>query len=369
VRRWRGRIPWLSGLSRAAVLLAVAVLVSATLAPSPEGPPAASEASPSALAGSVVVLPSVLEDGSSYTVRYVIDADRTLGVAAAPDGSSFDVVVVERERILARVRSLPSSRAPSFDAFISYVGSIHWTETTRVDGTDTTALWAAAVSGTRVGAPRIVVPDMGFAQLSGSAHDVIVADGRVSWAAASGTDQSATVVRSAPVAGGPVSTRSERTWPGGWRQIDRPWLASTDPGPLVLLNQDTGERVTVPGSDVTATGCVPDRCRVRVISGGDSVRLELMAPDGSDRTAIAGPATFFAAVDPLTLGRYELLSQTGADLAPGQMRLLLHDVATGTTREVETGPRAQVSVRDGWAWWLAGGSNTAVWHALHLAAL
>jgi hypothetical protein len=106
-----------------------------------------------------------------------------------------------------------------------------------------------------------------------------------------------------------------------------------------------------------------------VTSGGDSVRLELMAPDGSDRTAIAGPDTFFATVDPLALGRYELLSQTGADLAPGQMRLLLYDVSTGTTREVESGPRAQVSVRDGWAWWLAGESNAAVWHALHLAVL
>jgi hypothetical protein len=312
-------------------------------------------------------MPTVLADGSNYTIRYVIGPDRTVGVAAQADGSSFGVVVVSGDRILAHVRSVPTSDGPFFDAFVFYDGAIYWTETTiGADGTDITALWAVALAADSVGEPRVVVPDMGFAQLSGSAYDVVVADGRISWAAVAGVQQPSTLVRSVAVAGGPTG---ERTFSGSWRQIERPWLASTSPGSMVLLNQDTGAEVTVPGSDVAPTDCTPQRCRVRVTSAGDTVRLELVAPDGSGRTRIAGPATFFAAVDPLVLGRYELLSETGGDLTPGQMRLLLHDAATGRTTEVETGPRSQVAVRDGWAWWLAGDFSAPVWHALHLAAL
>jgi hypothetical protein len=351
-------------VSLAVALLAAAVLVGVPLAPSPAGGPAAPATLP---AGSVLAMPTVLEDGSGYTMRYMIDADRTVGVAAAPDGSGFSVVVVSGDRILFRVRSVPTSDGPFFDAFVHYEGSIYWTETTiGPDGTDITALWAVVMVGDGVGQARLVVPEMGFVQLSGSAYDVIVDGGWISWAAVAGAGQPGTLVRSVAVAGGPVT---ERAWPGAWRQINRPWLVSTDAGFLVLLNQETGAELTVPGSDVAPTDCTPNRCRVRVTSSGDTVRLELVAPSGSDRTRIAGPATFFAAVDPLVLGRYELLSQTGGDLPAGQMRLLLYDAATGTTTEVETGPRSQATVRDGWAWWLAGDFTAPVWHALHLAAL
>jgi len=368
VRRWRDRLVWPAGASLGVALLVAAVLVVAPLAPDAASPPdGPGDEAARVPAGSVLAMPSLLEDGSNYTLRYVVDASRTIGVAAAPDRLAFGVVVVAGDRIVARLRELPAESGPFFDAFIWYEGSIYWTETTiGPEGTDVTQLWAAMVAAQDVGEPRLVVPDMGFVSLSGSAYDVIVAEGTITWAAVAGAGQPGTLVRSVPVAGGNVT---ESAWPGAWRQIARPWLASTTPGATVLLNQSTGEQVTVPGSDVARTSCTPDRCRVTVTSASDSVRLELVAPDGADRIRVAGPRTKFATIEPLALGRYELLYEFGGDLAPGQMWLLLYDDTSGTTAEVETGIESLVNVRDGWAWWLAGDISAPVWHVLNLASL
>jgi hypothetical protein len=368
VRRWRDRLRWPAGASIGVALLVAAVLVVAPLAPDAAPPLDRSrDETPKVPAGSVLTMPSLLEDGTSYAMRYIVDANRTIGVAAAADGSEFAVVVVDGDRIVARLRDLPSEDAPFFDAFVLSEGSIYWTETTiGPDGTDVTQLWAAAVAAEGVGEARLVVPDMGFAVLSGSAYDVIVADGMITWAAVAGANQPETLVRSVPMAGGDIT---ENAWPGAWRQIARPWLASNTSGGTILLNQSTGEQVTVPGSDVAATRCAPDRCRVTVTSAGDNVRLELVAPDGAERIRVAGPRTKFAGVDPLALGRCELLDEIGGALAPGDMRLMVYDSTSGTTAEVETGPESFVNVRDGWAWWLAGDVSAPIWHVLNLASL
>ncbi len=354
---------WPAPVGLAAALIAAVVLVTVPLAPgrSPtgDGSPAPLPALPS---GSVVTIPTVLADGSSYSLRYVVDPQWTIGVATADSVSS--VVVVSGDQIVARMREVPISDGPLFDAFVMYEDSIYWTETTlREDGTDASSLWAAPLDGD---SPRLVVADMGFAQLSGSAYDVIVEDGTISWAAVAGAGEPGTVVRSMPVAFGPVTGR---TYPGAWRQIARPWLQSTGGGPTSLLDQDTGAQLTVPGSDVARANCTPDAwCRLTLTSGDEAVRLETVAPDGTDRTRLAGPRTTFATVDAATLGRYELLSET-AGLEPGQHRLLIYDMPARRTTLVETGSRSQVAVRDGWAWWLAGDYSAPVWHALHLAAL
>lgn len=355
---------WLVGAGVVVALLVAALLV---VAPPATGPP---DAVPARLpAGSLVSVPTVLEDGSSYTLRYVVDPRTTVGIASDPDGSRFAVVVVDGDRIRFRVRSVPTPDGPFFDAFVFYEGSIYWTETTtRADGTDATALWSVAVSTTDVGQPRVVVPDMGNVALSSSAYDIIIADDLITWTVIAGAGQGGTLVRSVPVAEGRAPV-SERAWPGTWRQIGRPWLASTGPGPTVLLNQDSGEQVTVPGSEDARTECSPHHCRVTVTSGADAVRLELMAPDGTGRTRIAGPGTTFATVDPLAFGRYELLSQPTGSRPDQERRLLLYDTRSATTVAVETGPPALVQVRDGWAWWLAGDFATPVWHALDLRLL
>jgi hypothetical protein len=118
---------------------------------------------------------------------------------------------------------------------------------------------------------------------------------------------------------------------------------------------------------------------VTVIDAGDPVRLELVGPDGTNRTRVAGPGTSFATVDVAPAGRFEVLTQTGSDVPSGQARLLLYDEKAGTTTLVETGAQTLVYVRDTWAWWLggfdAGGTGVAAytgspqWHLLDLASL
>jgi hypothetical protein len=210
-----------------------------------------------------------------------------------------------------------------------------------------------------------VVADLGGILFTGSAHDVIVADDTLSWAVVDGWRFSQTTVRSVPLAGGPLT---ERTYPGAWRQIARPWLVS-NASPTTMLNQETGEQVTVPGSELALTECAPDWCRVTVDSGGDVAWSELVSPDGTRRTRVAGANIGFITIDPATFGRYEILSQIGGDIEPGEHRLLLYDARQRTTTVIETGPLALVSVRGGWAWWLAGDQVDPVWHVLDLAAL
>jgi hypothetical protein len=368
---------WLVVVSVAAALVAAAVLILLSRPRTPAPPPGAVPAPPTLPAGAVRMLSTRLADGSSYTLRYVDRYDRTVGVAAALDGSVFRVVVVSGGAVTAVLRDLPTSRGPLFNGFVLAGGSIYWTETTvRDDGTDLSQLWAASIDGSGVGPARLLVPDMGFADLAGSATDVVVAGGTISWTAVARAGQQGTLVMSVPERGGPVTQRS---WPGSWQQLARPWLVSVGAGATILLNQETGEQRTVPGSDVAPTSCAAAWCRVTVIDAGNPVRLELVGQDGTHRTRVAGPGTSFATVDVAPAGRFEVLTQTGNDLPSGQARLLLYDEQAATTRLVETGAPTLVYVRDNWAWWLggfdAGGSGVAAytgapqWHLLDLTSL
>jgi hypothetical protein len=313
----------------------------------------------------VVTLPTLLDGGASFSMRYMLSPQRTLGVAS--EGSTFSVVVVDGSTVVARLRTLATTVGPSFDAFIYADGSVYWTEDTlRDDGTDRIQLWAVAITADTLGKPRLVVADMGFAQLSGSAYDVIVADGVVSWAVVGGINQAGTIIRSMPLATGKTT---DRVFPGSWRQTTRPWLVSATNDTVSMLNQSTGETVALPGAAGARTACSPAWCQVTVSNNGDAVRLELVRPGQAAPTRVAGPGTTFATIDPSLLGRYELLSQTGADLAPGDARLLVYDAQKATTTLIETGPAALVNVRDHYGWWLGGDPLQPVWHVLDLAAL
>jgi hypothetical protein len=312
----------------------------------------------------VQTLPTLLTDGSNYELRYVDSRDRTVGVAAAADRSAFKVVIVSGDHITTVLRDLPTDRGPVFDGFVRYEGSIYWTEATvRDDGTDLTQLWASPLDKP---AAHLVVADMGYAQLDSSAYNVIVANGTISWVAVSGANVQGTIVRSVPVGGGPVT---ERSWPGSWRQLARPWLASVGAASTILLNQDTGAQVTVPGSDVASTNCGAAWCRMTVVNAGVPVRLDLVAPDGGQRTRIAGPNTSFDTVDVAPLGRFELMTQTGNGLPTGQVNILLYDHQAASTTLVETSSQTLINVRDGWAWWLSGDFSAPAWHLLDLTSL
>ena len=348
--------------------LGVALIVAAAIVAVPwassisaPGPPpgAAGDFPP----GAIKQFPGRLPDGSSYSIRSILDESSTVGVATQPNVSALRVVVVSGEKV-TDLHSVGLRLGPLFDGFIRYDGQLYWTETTQADdGVDRTELWAADLS-LDPPAARLVAT-LGAARTYHSRYDIIVADGTVSWTALGGIEDPQTVVRSMPLPGGPVT---ESVVNGIWRQIDRPWLVTVG-SPTMLLNQSTGDRITVPGSDLAPTTCLPDWCRVTVAIGEAAVRLELVAPDGSGRSRIAGPDTYFATVDPAILGRYEILAQPG-DLPWDQQRLLLYDSVKDTTGQLEIALSTQTDSRDGWVWWkTADWTTNPVWHALNLNIL
>jgi hypothetical protein len=350
----------------AACLLAAVALVTLPLSP-PAAPPASVGGDPPAVPADLVSqVPTRLADGSSYALRYVIDSRRSVGISAAADGSAFRVVEVADGAVVTTLRSLASETGPFFDAFVSDGQRVYWTETTlRGDGTDLTGLWAATIATTAMGPAEPVVDDMGFVYLSGSAYDVIVGDGVISWAVVDGVEVLGVQVRSVPVMGGPVTTSIHE---GAWRQTARPWLTVSTTDAAGLLNVQTGERLMFAGTGIERVNCAPAWCRVTLTNGDETLRLELAAPDGSQRRRIAGPGVRFITVDPAALGRYELLSDTNG-LSSGEMRLLLFDARTDTTSLVDIGPLALVSVRDRYAWWQSGTATDPVWRVLDLGAL
>jgi hypothetical protein len=342
-------------------LVAVAALVTLQVSSSP-----APSAGLPAVARNLIQVPTRLAGGASYALRYVIDSRRSIGISAAADGSTFHVVEVVDGAVAATLRSLSREARPLFDGYVSHGDRLYWTETTRRgDGTDRIELWAAPIAPVRTGPAELVIDDMGSVYLSGSAYDVIVADGVISWVVVGDAAVPRTQVRSVPLPGGAVTTSD---FQGTWRQTARPWLTLSSADAAGLLNQQSGERLMFAGTGLERVNCAPQWCRVTLTEDDDALGLELAAPDGSQRRRIAGPGVRFVTVDPAALGRYELLSDTNG-VSSGQRQLLLFDALTDATSLVDTGPLALVSVRDRFAWWQSGTFTDPVWRVLDLGAL
>jgi hypothetical protein len=364
----RGR--WWPAMALAVAALAAAALVVLPLAPrtsSPDGRPAGASAT-AVPADAIFAVPTTLADGSSYALRYVLGSGHSVGVSLSMDGTSFRLVELTEGRF-RQLRALPAYSGPQFDAFAFAEDHVYWVETQiESDGNARSRLWRASVAAASasVGEPQQVLADMGYVVIYDSIFDLMVADSVISWISAAGATRPASVLRSMPVSGGPIS---QQTYEGAWRQTTRPWLVSATTGALKLVNTVTGETVAVAGTGAEGVSCSGQWCRFTISSSDGPVRLDLVRPDGSQRTRVAGPGTRFEALDPAMLGRYEILSQTGGDLAQGEQRLLLYDIDQATTREIEIGTASLVTNRGRYTWWLSGDIRSPIWHVLDLAAL
>jgi hypothetical protein len=359
---------WWPVVTLAAAALAAAAIVVLPLAPraaSPTSRPADASVVP---ASAIFTVPTTLPDGSSYALRHVLGNGHSVGVSLSLDGASFRLVELTEGQD-RQLRALPAKSGPQFDGFTFADGHLYWIETQiESDGDARSRLWRASVGdqGTSVGEPQQMVPDMGYVVVYDSAFDLMVADGVISWVSADGAARPGSVLRSTPVAGGPITDQS---YGGAWRQTTRPWLVSATTGALKLLNTATGETVAVAGTGAEGVSCTAQWCRFTISSSDGPVRLDLVRPDGSGRIRVAGPGTRFEALDPAMLGRYEILSQTGGDLAEGEQRLLVYDIDQATTREIEVGTASLVTNRGQYAWWLSGDIRSPIWHVLDLGAL
>ena len=305
-------------------------------------------------------LPGNLPDGPIYHPGIFLDARTSVGTAPTPDGESERLLVRGADAVIRELRRRPLATNPEFGAFAVSGDDLAWTES--ADGTKT-QIWTAKTTG---GPARRLATDTGNAVFFGSQWDLVLADGRVHWAAAAPEGEEVTEIRSVPLTGGPVTVREE---PGTWALTAWPWLTDgggDQAGTTRLRNLVANRDTPVESTGAELITCAAAWCRVLVMNGDGLARIDLMHPDGSARRRIAGSTASAAIVDVAVLDRFEILSETGPDSdLTGTAGLLVYDIRTGRTVDISPAVDGAFS-RGGVLWWATGDQDNLIWHALDL---
>jgi hypothetical protein len=310
-----------------------------------------------------------LPGGPLYSPVYFLDAKTSLGTAPGPGGADQRLLLRAADGSVRELRRLPIDGTPQFGGFVRAGDEVAWAESVSgTDGAARTQLWVANVA--TGGAARLLTEDTGDVVLFNSEYDMVIAGGRLHWVSVSPRGETATEIRSVPLAGGAVSVRTE---PGAWALSAWPWLVSAgsgQTGPVQLRNLDTEQVTTVEAAATELATCGPSWCRVLVLAGDGPSRIDLMRPDGSDRRRVAGGAATASVIDVALLDRFEVLSQSGGDQsAPiSAQQLLLYDLKEKRVVVVADGVGI-VQSRGGLLWWSTGENETTAWHTLDLRTL
>jgi hypothetical protein len=348
----------------AAVLaLAVALVAGGILiarGPGDSGPPTAAQ--PPGRISAAAAWPSAqkadidpaMPDGPLFTPALFLDATTAIGTAPTPDGAQARLLIRAGDAAPRELRRESLEGNPQFDAFATAGDDIVWAESG--DQRPGTRIWAVSRSG---GPARQLTADTGNAVFAGTEFDLVIADGRVHWAAAA--QAGTTEIRSVALTGGTVSARAE---PGEWSQTAWPWLV--DETEQRLRNTATNRDVPVATTGTEQVTCSPTWCRAMVLSGEGLARIDLMHPDGSARRRIAGSGAQAAVNEVAVLDRFEILAEPGpnSDLT-GTAALLVYDITTERTVLVD--PAADGAfTKGGMLWWSTGDQDTIVWHTIDL---
>jgi hypothetical protein len=303
-------------------------------------------------------IPGALPDGPLFQPLYFLDARTAVGTAPTPDGRFQRLLIRNADGTTRELRRLNTERNELVSVVTAAGGELAWAEST---GSHATRLWAVNL---RTGAaPRLLTANAGDPVFFDSDYDMIIADGGVHWAVATGSD---TEIRSVPLAGGAVTVRRER---GAWALTAWPWLVTNvaeQAGPTTLRNLGTGRDVQVRGSGPELVTCSPTWCRVTVVTpAGSLLRIDLMHPDGTARQRVGGSQATSAIADIAPLDRFVVLAEPdpNSDLT-GTQHLLAYDVATTSTVDIADGVNA-ATYRGGVLWWSTGDED-AVWHTVDL---
>jgi len=359
-----------AGLAGLAVALAAAGTL---LALSPDHEPPAGPEQPRTVAqvwpdAKRADLSGGLPGGPAYSPAYFLDAETSLGTAPDAGGTHQRLLLRAADGSVRELRRLPAEGTPQFGGFVRAGDEVAWAESVSgADGTARTRMWVTNVAS---GPPRMLTEDTGDVVLFNSQYDMVIAGGRLHWVSVSPQGDTTTEIRSVPLTGGEVSTRTE---PGAWALSAWPWLVSAgsgQTGPVQLRDLETREVRTVEAAATELATCGPTWCRVLVLAGDGPSRIDLMRPDGSDRRRVAGGAATASVIDVALLDRFEVLSQsTGDESAPiSAQQLLLYDLNEKRVVVVADGVGI-VQSRSGLLWWSTGDNETTAWHTLDLRSL
>lgn len=298
-------------------------------------------------------VPGTLPDGSEFTPGHFLDARTAVGAAPGPGGRTLRLVLRHADGSIRQLRSLPPGGDPI--PFASSATDLVWAE-------GGNQLWAADLRLPRSPA-RLVTSDLGPGVFTGSPFDLVLHDGKVSWAVRAA--DAVTEIRSVPVTGGRVTVRAEK---GFWGQSAWPWLTdgSDQTSTARLRDLTTGRDTEVTGSGTELLTCGPAWCRVAVVEARGITRLELMRHDGSGRVAIAGGTATSAGTEVAVLDRFALLFETRA--VAGQQNtatLLAYDIALASLVEISPSV-TEVFTRGGVVWWSTTSGRSRTWHAVDL---
>jgi hypothetical protein len=305
-------------------------------------------------------LPGNLNDGPVYHPGIFLDARTSVGTAPSPDGSVVRLLVRNADGTVRELRRRALDAVPEFGTMAVAGDDLVWTESAQGVPVQ---IWTAKATG---GPARRVTADTGNAVFYGSQWDLVIADGRVHWAAAAPEGEKVTEIRSVALTGGAVQIRKE---PGVWALTAWPWLTDgggDQAGTTRLRNLATNRDTTIETSGPELTTCSAAWCRVLVMTGDGLARIDVMRPDGSARQRIAGSTAGAAITDVAVLDRFEILSEAGPDSdLTGTEGLLIYDIATRRTVDVSPAVDGAFS-RGGVLWWATGDQDSLVWHTLDL---
>jgi hypothetical protein len=335
------------------------MLLSKPAAPSAPQPAAGELTLEKAFPGKApVTVKGAVADGARYTPLFFLDGLRSVGTANAPDGASRLILMTpagERE-----LRRLPKAQTPEFAGFAVQDQRLVWLElTNKADGTAETKLWTI---DNETAAPDMITADTGDVALFDKRDDVVIHDGKVSWAAAARTESPVTEIRTVPVKGGKVTVRNVE---GAYSVATWPWLTTVNlgqDGPIELLNIESQERVVVGVQANELMACSPVWCRSVIIgSTAASTVIEVLKPDGSQRLRVASGNVAASSVDVALLDRYEIYTYGSGKLAIYDLKDRRMFIVAKTT--------SRVASRGAVLWWSTGDNETTVWHALDLRTL
>jgi hypothetical protein len=301
-----------------------------------------------------------LSDGPIFHPGIFLDARTAVGTAPSPDGAAERLVLRAADDSVRELRRRPLSANPEFGAFAVSGDDLVWTESAK--GVEP-QIWTAKTTG---GPARRLTSDTGNAVFFGSQWDLVLADGRVHWAAAAPRGEQVTQIRSVALTGGTVAIREE---PGVWALTAWPWLTDgggDQAGTTRLRNLATNRDTPVESTGAELITCAAAWCRVLVMNGDGLARIDLMHPDGSARRRVAGSTAGAAITDVAVLDRFEILSETGPDSdLTGTAGLLVYDLATDRTVDITAATDGAFS-RNGVLWWATGDQDSLVWHTVDL---